>query len=398
MKLSASKIDLARRCLWPFRRDAGPQNASGFAAAAGHDEHGYIEHTLKTGDITPKSETHQRWLSEWYEEHGHIKWQVEQPIAIIPSTGETRMGPQGWNHRDYSWSTWDHLVGTVDAWTVENGRLRIVDWKTGQAAHIHSPTKAGQMLFLGLAFARHLRSQGQRVDEVSLEYVLVNDSRLWIESGVATRSDLLAFHGELTELMEGADGDPQPVRGHWCKSMWCGYLGRCPATAGALTTLAPDTTHPIALRPEDIASDEHAAWQYRLLQAAAKSLEEGMAAIKERAKVTPIPLEDGMIYGPREKTRETVQIEVDGARDVLFKHLGNGAKQAIITKHSATKTSIKDAARLVAGARTAQGQKTTIKALETPILADLHALGAIKVSTYSELEEYSPKEPQASEA
>jgi hypothetical protein len=242
------------------------------------------------------------------------------------------------------------------------------------------------MLFLGLAYERHLRHLGTPVDAVSLEYVLVNESRLWVESALVKRPELSIFQSELVDLMREIDADPQPVRGHWCKSMWCDYHGRCPATAGALEALAPAPAFPVVLSPAEFVSDEHAAWQYRLVQAAAKRLEEATAAVKERAWEKPIALEDGRVYGPRERTRESVKIDTPGALDVLNEQLGDRACQAVETKISSSKSAIEDVCRVVAKER-----GTTIKAVKASVFAALHAVGAIRVSTYQELDEYEPE-------
>ena len=119
MKLTGSKIDLARRCLWPFRPDAGPRNASTQYAAAGQDEHARIEHTLVTGDETPKSPTHSRWLREFWTSAPKVGWIVERPVALDPRSGDTRIGPEGWDRRDYAWAAgWRWMVGTPDAYRI----------------------------------------------------------------------------------------------------------------------------------------------------------------------------------------------------------------------------------------------------------------------------------------
>lgn len=386
-RLSASKIDLARRCLWPFRPDAGPRNGSTFAASAGQDEHALIESTLLTGDTSPKSETHARWLEEWWPKHQHVEWHVEHPIALDPVTGETRQGPTSWDRRDYAWAPWRFMVGTPDAWGIEggvlhDGVLRVVDWKTGNAAHIKDPSAAGQMLFLGLALELHLRGQGVRVRGVSLEYVLVNERRLWIESAIVSRAHLAAFRSELQALVEGADGNPQPVEGHWCRSHWCDYLGRCPVTRHALTHAAPPPEAPfkVALDAKEIESDEHAAWQYALIKAAGKRLEEATAAIKARAKSHPIPLGDGRFYGQVEKSRETIDIEAPGAV-TLLEQMGMGA--AVTIKRSSSKEAIERAAGPVA-----KEQGRTKKAQVGIALDALRQVGAVKTTSYTEIGEY----------
>jgi len=397
MRLTASKVDLARRCAYPFRSDAGPRNRSTFAATEGQSEHDFIEQSLKfrggsLGELSgPQSPTHRRWLDEWWsvEANREADWHLEQPIGLNPRTGETRQGPEGWDRRDYSWANWSFLTGTPDAWSLGPAGLRVVDWKTGQAASVKDPRNAGQLLFLGLALSRHLNYRGP----VSLEFVLVNERRLWVEAATVSRAELLAFQAELVGLLDAADGNAQPVEGPWCRSMWCDYHGRCPATSGALATVAPvvDPAFKVALSASEIGSPEHAAWQLAVVRAAAKRLEEAEAAMKDYARATPIALGDGMFYGEVEKTRETVRVEADGAEDVLRKHLGVHAAEAVEVKRTASKSSIETAARAVVAERKAAGEKASIAGVVAATCTALRAIGAMRVTEYRELAEYRPK-------
>lgn len=88
-RLTASGIDRARECVHSFTPDAGPGNtASSPAAAAGTLDHGHIEETIDEAaeraeeeaerayieltvthadqDSPPKSDTHRRWLNDFW--------------------------------------------------------------------------------------------------------------------------------------------------------------------------------------------------------------------------------------------------------------------------------------------------------------------------------------------
>lgn len=405
IRLTASKIDLARRCAFPFRSDAGPRNASTFAATEGQSEHDYIETSLRawcatrrTGesaaDPEAKSPTHRRWRDEWLfappGDNAALDWHLEQPIGLNPRTGETRQGPEGWDRRDYSWANWSFMTGTPDAWSLGPAGLRVVDWKTGQAASVKDPRNAGQLLFLGLALSRHLNYRGP----VSLEFVLVNDRRLWVEAATVSRADLLAFQAELVRLLDSAETNAQPVEGPWCRSLYCDYFGRCPATAGALATAAatPEAPFKVALSETEIGSPEHASWQFRIVKAASKRLEEAERALKAYARATPIELGDGVLYGEIAKTRETISAEGPGVDEALAMHLGSRASDVVETKRSITKTRIEEVAREVAAERSAAtGKRVPITGVVAAVCNDLRAVGAMRVSEYKELAEYRPK-------
>lgn len=398
MKLSASKIDLARRCLWPFRRDAGPRNRSTFAAAEGNNEHDHIEHTLKTGEVTPKSPTHKRWLEEWYERNGHLPWRVEEPFAFNPRTGELRTRPEGHPKDDLAWAPFSFVIIVLDAWTIdEHGMIRVVDWKTGDQRHLDVPGTAGQMQLSGLVASKYARLQGWHFEGVSLEYVKVNETRQWVETSLVTRAELLAFESELIELLDGADADPQPRQGWWCTSLFCPYLGRCPATAGALDAVAawPEAQpFKFVLKADEFESPEHIRWQYLQLKAAEKRLEEVTAALKERAREEPVELGDGRVYGERTVTKEKVLADMPGVLDALRAHFGERASECIETKVTCTKTAIEDVAGEVAKEKKAAGEKATKAGLKRAVLADLHQLGAVKVTEYKEMREFKRGEEE----
>lgn len=384
MKLTASKIDLARRCLWPFRPDAGPRNAGTSYAAAGHAEHAHIEHTLRTGDETPQSPTHARWLREWYETAPRTGWIVERPIALDPRSGETRIGPEGWDHRDYSWAPgWRWMLGTPDAYRIAgDGWVEVYDWKTGEAGHVKDPATNGQLLLLATALVREWRASGAR-----LHLVLVNDRRLWAEPPAKLpRLDLEIFRDELVALLDGADDDPQATPGHWCRSLFCDYLGRCPSTAGALTRAVPyPGEHVVALHSGDFTGPEHVGWQWALCQAASKRLDEARTAAIMWLKAEPgraAALPGGGVVEMETTRRESVDATL--AIPLLRELFGARADEAIETKLSVTKGRIEDLA--VEGRR----EDETKAAAKRRVLDALRAAGAVRETEYQ-----SPKEREA---
>lgn len=416
-RLTSSKTDLALRCAWGFRPDAGPGNtATSAAAEAGTAEHGHIENSIEeeadaindeaersfiadsltTGEslVDARSETHRRWLLDWWPQNRHLEWRTEYAIAIDPATGETRRGPPNWPHRDYGWAPPRMVPGTIDAWAIEDETLRVCDWKCGQASHVGDPRTSGQLRTNAVALARAIGHRGP----ISLEFVKVNESRLWVETATVSRLDLLAFQAELARLVAALDGNPQPVEGHWCHSMYCAHLGRCPLTRGALDSVRggrPGDPFRIATTAAELSSDEHAAWQYRTLRAADKILEEAWAAEKERARSRPVPLGDGVVYGEVEKSRERVLIDAPGAEHELRRVLGTHFWSVIKTKREATKGRIEEAARGVAAERSAGGKKVAIKAVAAEAFLALRQCGGMKLSEYRELAEHKPGEAGA---
>lgn len=415
-RLSASGVPLARHCVAPFAPDAGqPNSATSKAGTAGTADHAAIESTIDdaeaeaeearerghirstfAGDITPKSDTHRRWLLDFWEHEKHLEWRAEEAFAVNPHTGETLAAPANAPQRDYDWAPWGFVPGTLDgrAFGPVPGHeiaLRICDWKTGQARSVGPAKTSGQLFKLGLSVSRHIGWRGP----VSLEYVRVNGDRCYIDRAVVTRADLLAFQGELARIMDASNASPAPTRGFWCKQYYCGYRGRCSETVGLVAASVPVLVDRepfrVSLTAAGFRSDEHAAWQYAALDAAEALLQEAREALKARARLRPIPLGDGRFYGEIEASNDTFRLDAPGFDAVLRKHLGEHASLVVETKKIAAKGRIEDAAREVAKAKKAAGEKATIKQIYAATLLDLRGIGGLKASPYKKLDTYTPK-------
>ncbi len=419
-RLTASGIDRARECVHSFTPDAGPGNtASSPAAAAGTLDHGHIEETIDEAAEraeeeaerayieetihgaaddaapTPKSDTHRRWLNDFWAHEKHLPWRAEQAFALNPVTGETRQAPIGWPARDYVWAPDGWVPGTADAWCVGPVPelpgvevLRVPDWKTGQATHLRAPRESGQLALLGLAISRHIGWRGP----VSLEYVRVNASRCWVERAIVSRADLLAFQAELVALTSRVAGGEEPRRGHWCRTTFCPQRGRCAATRGLVAASVPALVEAepfrVALTAEAFVSDAHAAWQFSALDAAEALVREARAALKERARQRPVPLGGGKVYGEVEASRDSFKLDAPGFEDALRKHLGEHASSVIEVKRVVTKGRIEEAARAVVAEAAARGEKAVIKRVNAAVLLELRGIGGLKASPYKKIEVY----------
>lgn len=431
MNLTASKIDLARRCQWPFRADAPRYRyVESEAATLGKQVHAEIETTL-AGDLKPclaaglpdadhapgdkphgdVSDEWRAWHRDWYLPHrerlARSDVYVERKAAIHPETGRGRLGPAGSHDRDYSYAPYEWMKGTADLVVLGNELtgaspqvvLEVIDWKTGQQAGLPDPYLSGQLTWQALAFTAALKAEGVKIDACRLTYVKVTPEGCHTSSAELSAVDLAVFRGEMMELRELIAGDAQPVRGPHCKAMFCPYFGECPATSGDLTQIAPDQV----LHPEfrvvtegEFASDEHAAWQWNLLEAAADRLAKAKAAVLDRITKAPLPVAGGVV---RFATKHRESIEAD--RDVagyLRMQLGEHATRAIETKVSVSKASLK---RAVDDAVRAQHPDKLPRGLLgrrfDEVIDGLREAGKVKLSTYqvAEFEEVEGEEVKA---
>lgn len=430
-RLTASGIDLAELCPHPASLDAGsPNRASSAAASGGNTEHDHIDGTIDTADqtreedeekreeeierghiaasfsgvdIEPKSETHAKWLTHWWDKERHLPWKSERAFAVNPFTSGTLCAPDDAPQRDYDWATRgiayledEHIPGTCDAYVIAGGVLRIVDWKTGRAAHVGHPSRSGQLHLLALAISRHIGWRGP----VSLEYVKVNGDRCWVETALVSRADLLAFQGRLCDLLRRIRKDSRPIAGWWCKAMFCNFRGVCEATRGAVAATVPallaGQPFRVSLTAAGLANDAHAAWQHAAIDAAEQVLQEAKEALRERARRRAIPLGGGRFYGEKEETREKIVADAPGLEAKLREVFGEHGATVVQIRRVATQKAFSAAASAVAKARSeAAGKRVFATKVEAEARMALRSIGALKTSSFKKITEYKVEAAKA---
>lgn len=173
-------------------------------------------------------------LAAEVEEDGTVvlldKWfTLEDPTRLEPAEREL-----------YVEADLDGLVirGYVDRLDeAPDGRLRVVDYKTGRAP---SETFEGRALFQLKFYALALwRSRGVLPSRLQLVYPR-DGLVLWIDP---TEAELLATERKIRALwaaieQAAAQGDWRPRRGRHCS--WCAHQSVCPAWGGTPPPLPPD--------------------------------------------------------------------------------------------------------------------------------------------------------------
>lgn len=383
--ISASKIDLAKSCAWWARSDVprAPYVPSKYADA-GNDVHDEIEAFIRDG-VLGTSELFGVWLREWWPSgggRGGPAWLPEVQIAMDPRTGRTMVGHKSRRDRDYRWIPRGWISGTADAVRVLEAAdgertVHVVDWKSGRADYVTRVAENGQMLFLGSAFARHYEASS-----AILELAFVHLEGVTPERHEADCFDLADFSADLKALVESVPtAEPNP--GAHCRGKFCNAAGTtCPATTGPGRALVEARTaepapFAVALSVEEIESDAHAKWLYQAARQAQQRLGAIWEALRMRAMMAPFEVAEGRVYSIGNVTRENIDASVEGAVEVLRKHLGDKADLAL--KFSTSKAGIKRAASEMKAA----GADVKIGALEAQIVEELRAIGAVRVTTSS---------------
>lgn len=281
MRLSGSRMRLAKLCLWWAQRHAGNgEDAPGRPALMGTALHALVEGgdsaaalaVLTEDEIDTVATWHTAWLaSRWAQ----VAWQHEVAFAWDPATDTARVLETN-GHRDYSKATPEEIVGTADLVLVDGGRAWVCDIKTGFGPNAESVAQHSQLKFLALCVSRAFV-----VDVVVIQVLRINGPRLEASEAVLEADDLDAVAQETRAIVAAIPG-AEPQSGDHCTSLYCPAFNRCPRTQAIVakveTAIAPEAAFRLVPKPE---SDEHAIWLNATVKAAEKFVEECKRGVRE---------------------------------------------------------------------------------------------------------------------
>lgn len=381
-RISGSKVALVTLCPFPGRADiAPPPRIERDDADEGTSDHDAIAHTVETGDETPKSAKHATWLADFWAERKGDGWQAERAFAVDPETGDAIALPVDREHRDYSACPPGWIPLTVDALLVIGRTAKVVDWKTGFAAHVAPAEGNAQLATAALAVARVYGC-----DRVLVSIVKVGEHDLEEDQAELDALDLEDWRERLLSIVRTIPGG-EPVAGPHCRGHFCDHFGLCPATKGAITEVAPEDARrlPIVYEASAITGPEHAARLYAVIRAAKAQIDRVWEALRVYAEQHGgIEVGDGVVWGPRSTRRESIDLSTRASVDALKRELGDDWERAVTLDTS--KAAIKRAAASVK-ARTGE----TIAAIEERTVAALKSAGAVRVSSSTKFEEHKAR-------
>lgn len=409
-RISASKIELAEYCPASCSLLTPTVDIQSDYADAGTDEHALIEACL--GGTLPGREdwsvTFTRWHDEYWDRdnasggpRSERMWFPEVAFAWDPATGDVMREPprEGERvHRDYAWVPPGWVPGSVDAYAIEivGGEviLWVVDWKTGAALHVARASENLQLLILALCLIRIAEQAGYVVTCVGIEIVHANDRRVWVDEYMADREDIVDVEYRLANIVrEAASPAPEVRAGGHCKAKFCSSYGLCSATAGALAVVAPEPDLGLPARAVVVdgsfEDNDHAAWQYMLLQAAEARIKAAKDALVQHVKARGhVRLPSGMWYGLQPRVTEEYDATVPGALEAVQRVLGEDWKTAATIK--IPKSGVTNAARDISVRAKERGEKVTMKSIEQQVKAEMELCGAVKVKETLSLREFTP--------
>lgn len=333
MRLSASKLELAKRCPGSFTVKHAPTRET--FAEDGTARHAEDEAAIGRGEVP------QALVDRWPD---ITRWRAEVAFAYDVSTGEARELGQaiGRNYEAFNLRPYE-VTGTVDVVGDSPTQLVVLD-KKGHAK-VTRAAENPQVRFLGMTAATAygfdhveiaIRPELGAIDAARIEafdFAVIRDD---------VRKTLLDVNRAILDAQAGRE-----VRfetGPQCR--WCDGFEDCPKQRELALTVRTGT---LPLRVESMIPferDEDATAAFDLL-AQVKVLQKRLqAAVIARAKERPIPVGDGQVYGPVTKEGS---LELDG--DVAYEVVRELHGQAVADKavaRDATQTGIERALKEIA--------------------------------------------------
>ncbi len=325
--LTASKVEMAHRCeaslVLPQRREkhAGQDE--------GNERHKEWEDLINAGGVPDVLEA--AWPG--------YTWRAEVAFAYDLATGKGRELGVGLG-RDYGEMGPLEICGTADAvGRGPNGELAIADRKSFDPRVKHAAHNA-QLATLALAATRTL---GLDECEVGIFHEVRKPDVVRLDM-----FKLEGFHLELRGILERAAsararhraGEAlKVVPGDHCR--YCDAFHNCPAQKDLALELA-DPEAPLkveALIP--LASDADALRAYEFWKRAKMLTKRLGDALYARAKESPIPLGNGLVFGER-KTKGSRELDADKAYEVVRDRFGQEPADKAVTRE-ATQTGLERA-------------------------------------------------------
>lgn len=334
-QLTASRLELAATC--PGSQAHEHVLTTNQAAERGTAIHEYIAALLQEEEcvLPPDHEAasvcrnlDQRKLMDAARPNVYSTLYTELALYLSPASIMVAPGDagtlEGNHHRDYSGAPEGSIPGTADVVSVEDVRVTVTDWKTGQGEISH-PAENYQLRFLGLAAARAFDR-----DEAVVQIGRIGtDGSVDLRAYTLDSEELEATERELARIARRVEkarqGEPVYREGSHCKH--CPALPHCPAIAGAAQAILEGP-------PEEL-TDRRAAEMWAQLQAVEAATKKTREALGQYVYAREIPTTDGKVLKVVETRREN--IDSGKAYAILREHLPEETMAQVV---SVTKTSL----------------------------------------------------------
>lgn len=310
-------------------------------------------------------------------------WSAELAFAYDPATDTARELGRGLSRRYAGHIRAGEIPGTADVVGLTEDAVVVLDWKTGRLARKERAADSYQLRFYALAAARAFKRSKAIVALVHID----EDGEPWWDMAELDALDLDATAAEIRMLLARLDDEasamalgetPRLVEGSHCK--YCPALPHCPAKAKLAVALGTGMVDLPTITAENA---PHVLEALELAESLLKHIRE---SVKEYARLQPIALANGEVFGPVESRTETID-PVKGAAVLAARFGAEVGQDAVEQTPKLTKTRLGIVLREWMKAN--PGHR--IKALETEALGLLRAGGAVSVAVSEQVKRHRPK-------
>lgn len=363
--ITASKIDLARRCEGAF---AVPQlEEKNEYQDAGNERHEEWEDAINRGEIPEVLE--QRWPG--------YTWRAEVKFAINVATGVGReLTAPG--KRNYSEADALDVCGTADVVGTKYGAPLVIGDRKSFDPSIPRAQVNAQLHIAALAL-------GRAWGEADREVFIHHETRP-LDVAIIDEIDCDAFFGELRELVTTSARarqrytEGQPVSftpGPQCR--WCAGFNACPKQRELVAMVQSDATDNQVEMLLPLGDDESFAQAYQLKERLSMLLKRLTSSLIAAASDRPRPIGNGRMFG-KVTAQGNESLDGDVAWTVIKDRYGQSIADAAVER-STSKKRIKEALSL-------KGAKGQVAEMERIVLEEIRAKGGATRKTVTKVEEF----------
>lgn len=353
MRLTASKIEMAKRCPGSFTVKHTSTHET--FAADGTARHADDEDAIGRGEVP------QVLVDRWPD---ITEWRAEVAFAYDVSTGEARelgvgigRAYEAFNLRPYE------VTGTADVVGRSETQLVVVDKKS--FAVVTVAARNPQVRFLGMAAAV---AYGRDRAEIAIRHELraLDVAEIEAFDFALIQDDIKRTLVDVNKAILDAQAG-KPVRfetGSQCR--WCDGFDDCPKQRELTLTVRNGV---VPMRVESMIPferDEDATAGYELLQQIKILSKRLQASLIARAKERAIPVGDGQVYGPITK-EGSLEIDADIAYEVIREKHGQEVADAAVSRE-ATQTGIERALKKI-------GARGEVAAMKKSVIVEIEKRG-----------------------
>lgn len=378
---------------------------SEFAAGeAGREKHAAYGGAM-TGESVPAdqlTDETKKWL-ETMLENEHLTAALQGSVTEPAYAYDVMTGAARYIGRDLKWrygASPTEYAGAMDFVRTEPDSVAVVDLKTGMTETPH-PVRNAQLRFGGMAAAKVAG-----VDRARLGVLVAPVGRQpFMQWSELDAFSMVEVELELRDLADRIGWAREAVAKGKTPHLTVGeHCGNCKARFGCPARVA--MAKRLTGEPEQVVMDLKAMLNPEMARkalgrwkAGKKALDEVGAALYAYAKEFPIPLGDGLVWGPVTSEREV--IDAEKAWLILATQYGGPIAKAAMTLETSkagVDRAMHELRELMRGAperpRGVPPGKVTIKGLNEAALKLLREGGAVTKKTITEYEEHpvTPKE------